>query len=133
MKRATIIGMAAFYLLLTTGMFVCVVHCSAQNLVSTPHMTMAHAGMGMHNVKKHCDGNKDCDCCKKHGNYVVKENIKPGFELQFAQTGILVEQPVTIYNYSTWPAISTVSWTEGKAPPGKTGKLLSIQYRSLQI
>lgn len=133
MRRAAIISMAAFYLLLTTGMFVCIVHCSAQNLVLAPHMAKTHAGMAMHGGKKHCDGNKDCGCCKKHGNYIVKENIKPGFEVQFAQTGGPVVQPVTLYYYPNRPAISTTSWTEGKAPPGKTGRLISIQYHSLQI
>ncbi|MDN3581623.1 hypothetical protein [Mucilaginibacter flavus] len=132
MKRAAIISMAAFYLLLTTGMFVCIVHCGAQSIISKP-MAMAHAGMGIHGAKKHCNGNEDCGCCKKHGNYVVKENIKPSFELQFAQAGIRVEQSVPIYSHSNLSAISNTSWIEGKAPPWKTGKLISIQNHSLQI
>ncbi len=125
--------MTAFYLLLTTGMFVCIVHCSAQSMVSKSAMAMMHPGMGMHGAKKHCNGNEDCGCCKKHGSYVVKENIKPGFELQFAQAGVPVEQSVPIYSHSNLSAIGNTSWIEGKAPPWKTGKLISIQHHSLQI
>lgn len=133
MKRAAIITMTVFYLLLTTGMFVCIVHCGAQSLLEKPSIAMAHTGMAGHGSKKHCDGDKDCGCCKKHGAYVIKENLKPGSELQFAQIGYCAGLPVTAYYSFNISYISNTTRVNGKAPPGKTGKLISIQFCSLQI
>lgn len=134
MKKAAIFGMAAFYLLLTTGMFVCIVHCAAESLISKPTMQMAHAGMAKHGDKKHCDGDSKDDCCKQHGSYVIKENLKPGFELQFAPTVAMVHQPVIADYLATYTSqANNTSWTDGKAPPWKSGRLISIQFHSLQI
>ena len=133
MKKAAIFSITAFYLLLTTGMFVCIVHCAAEKFLTKPAMTMAGADMHMHGAKKHCDDGKDCDCCKKHGTYVVKENLKPSFELQFTQTAVLVHQQLIVgyINYNV--SISHALWFNGKAPPGKSGRSISILFRSLQV
>ena len=121
--------MAAFYLLLTTGMFVCFVHCAAAKIIEPKAMQMS----AMHHPSKDCAHGNDCDCCKKHGSFVIKENIKTGIAINFAQTAILIhhfeiagllpEQPVIADNFHDW----------SNAPPGKTGKAIAIQNCSLLI
>jgi bacterioferritin-associated ferredoxin len=131
MKKAAVFSMAAFYLLLTTGMFVCIVHCAAESMVKKPAMAMAHNHD--HQPKKHCGNGSGCDCCKQHGAYVVKENLKPGFNYQFSPTAVLIAFAVPEGLFTTKQQVTNYCWTDTKAPPGKSGKALSIQLRSLQI
>ena len=129
MKKAAVFSMAAFYLLLTTGMFVCMVHCAAQSLVKKPAMVMGRS----HQPKKACSHGSDCGCCKQHGEYVVKENLKPGFDYQFSATAVLVAYAIPQGLFTPKQQLTNYSWADCKAPPGKSGKALSIQLRSLQI
>ena len=134
MKRAAIIGMGAFYLLLTTWMFVCIVHCAAANLFKKPAMSMANARADKENLhKKHCADSKNCGCCKKHGEYTIKENIKPAFDYQFSPVAVLVNYTITPGYLLRKPIGNNFAWTERKAPPGKSGKEISIKFCSLQI
>jgi hypothetical protein len=130
MKKAAILSITAFYLLLTTGMFVCVVHCAAESLVTKPDMHMAKS-MEHHGKDDACK--KDSDCCKKHGNYIIKENIKPAIDVQYAQTAILIHHfEIAAFLLNT-PAFRNTSWEESNAPPGRSGKTISIQNCSLLI
>jgi bacterioferritin-associated ferredoxin len=131
MKKAAVFGMAAFYLLLTTGMFVCIVHCAAESLVKKPAMVMEHS-QG-HQSKKHCTHGSDCGCCKQHGEYVVKENLKPGFDYQFSPVAVLAAFAIPEKLFTPKQQLINYSWADVKAPPGKSGKAISIQLRSLQI
>jgi hypothetical protein len=84
--------------------------------------------------QKHACKDKDCDCCKKHGNYVIKENIKPALiDVQTPMVAVFPRQ----FNYTPvaapYPVVNVLSLQYGKAPPGVSGKALSIQLRSLQI
>jgi hypothetical protein len=126
MKKAAILSITAFYLLLTTGMFVCAVHCAAENLIAKPAMQMV-------NSNHHCNDKKDCDCCKKHANYIIKENLKPGLHLQFAQAAVLIPHIQIADFLLNTPVFSNASWEDSNAPPGKSGKEISIQFRSLLI
>lgn len=83
---------------------------------------------------QHKPNDKDCDCCKKHGNYVIKENIKPAtVDLQAPQLAALIQQ----FNYITvaknYSPVYSPELPYGKAPPGISGKFISIKLRSLQI
>ena len=130
MKKAAILSITAFYLLLTTGMFVCLMHCAAEGLVTKPAMHMA--GAINHNGKD-CAAKKDCDCCKKHGNFVIKENIKPATDLQYVQSAILIHQfEITGFLFHA-TILQNALWAQGNAPPGRSGKVISIQNRSLLI
>jgi len=79
MKKVGAIGFAAFYLLLTTGLFVCVLHCSSTYLFQrNPFSTITHNGENKHHKTKDCcNGTDSNDCCKKHGEYIIKENSTP--------------------------------------------------------
>jgi hypothetical protein len=135
MKKTAILSIAAFYLLLTTGMFVCLIHCAGES-VFQPKMVMQAMNHATHHGKHHQHNtkDKDCDCCNKHSNYVIKENIKPAtVDVQAPQLAALPRQfnyvPVT----DAYTALNILPLPYGKAPPGISGKALSIQLRSLQI
>ena len=129
-KKATILGLAAFYLLLTSGMFVCAVHCTAEALLVKPARQMG--GMVMQHSKNCMNGN-NCDCCKKHGSFIVKENLRPGYTVAFDQTVLHFPQ-VRLSEFNHSPIINTSFLGHyGKAPPGISGRALAIKYRSLLI
>lgn len=132
MKKAAIITIAAFYLSLTTGMFVCMVHCAGEHFFQ-PKMAMQAMNHNSHQ-DKHCDKNKACDCCNKHGNYVIKENIKPvSVDVQAPQVFLVFQQ----LNYVPLTDQDSISdrfiGRYVKAPPSPSGKFIAIQLRSLQI
>lgn len=83
MKKAAILTIATFYLLLTTGMYVCILHCTAECFVQ-PKIAMHDDSDKAHEGEEHkpCKNKDACDCCKKHGTYAIKENIKPEANLQ---------------------------------------------------
>ncbi len=130
MKKAAVLSIAAFYLLLTTGMFVCIIHCGAEALIKPQTMQMT---MSMQHGKKGCAGAKDCDCCKKHDNFVVKENLKTAISLNFEQSAILIHHfEIADFLLSKPVYIKpTTNWSN--APPGSSGRSISIQNCSLLI
>jgi hypothetical protein len=134
MKKAAILSIAAFYLLLTTGMYVCILHCTAEYFVR-PKIAMHDDCDEAHEGKEHkpCKDNDGCDCCKKHGAYVIKENIKPANDFQSVQVAVAIDHPVIVNFIQEYPAAITLVWTDSHAPPWKSGKDISIQFRSLQI
>jgi hypothetical protein len=128
MKRIAILSLTAFYLLLTTGMFVCTMHCSAESLMTKVPMQMSSK------KTDHCKNDKDCDCCKKHSSFVIKENLKPDFTIQFGQQPISTIPTQYLINYRAIETITTATaQINGKAPPGKTGHFISILFCSLLI
>lgn len=126
MKRKAAIGFAAFYLLLVTGGYACIVSCGSNHLMellasNASSEGYSHDGKEKHSEaksEKHCDGDEDCSCCKKHGNYAVKENIKPGNNFQ------VLEIPAIAINngFLAFPSIYSLEptvnkWPKSHAPP----------------
>jgi hypothetical protein len=134
MKRTAVLSIAAFYLLLTTGMYVCILHCTAEYFIH-PKIAMHDDCDEAHEGKEHkpCKDKDSCDCCKKHGAYVIKENIKPAADFQYLQFAVTIDHPVIVNFIQVYPAATTLVWTNSHAPPWKSGKDISIQFRSLQI
>ena len=81
MKNIAILLLTSFYLLITTGIFVCAVHCSAEALTAKSSMKMQHHSCCA--KMDHRKENKGSGCCKKHGAFLVKENLKPGEQSPF--------------------------------------------------
>ena len=127
MKKAAALSITAFYLLLTTGMFVCMVHCTANSMVKQPAMQMTGV------VKSNCNSDKDCDCCKKHSAFIVKENLKAITDFQFAQTVAMIATiRVADFKVNSY-FVENTSRADSNAPPGRSGKSISILFRSLLI
>ncbi|MFC0321195.1 MULTISPECIES: hypothetical protein [Olivibacter] len=119
MRKVGAISFAAFYLLLTTGLFVCILHCSGAYLFNDElSISLVHdSDSKEHKSKKTCDKGKDCDCCNEHGEYVIKENIathkqtinEPELyclldqEKSFLYTFYRTEVKVQVYSMDTGP------------------------------
>ncbi|MBS1527337.1 MAG: hypothetical protein JST19_16915 [Bacteroidetes bacterium] len=133
MKKIAVFCLATFYLLLTTGMFVCIVHCSAQWFLERPALALAHHDSHAQHHHKGCGKDKDCDCCKKHGSYAVKENIKPALDFPFTPVA-KIDYRVDLRDITfREPVIINSSWTDSNAPPAASGKDISIRFCSLLI
>lgn len=136
MKKLAIINMAAFYLLLTTGMFVCMVHCAGEYIFQ-PKMAMYEAGRDCNlkntHQKKHCGKDKHCPCCQKHGNYVVKENVRPDFVHQEGDAVFIAYFSLVFNNEVNFVASKPITNLFANAPPGRSGRQISIIFRSLQV
>jgi hypothetical protein len=130
MKRAAILILCAFYILLSSGMYVCAVHCSIEKLVAKPSAQMAC-------TKPCCKQSASCgqqDCAKKHGSFTISENVKPGYQVSFNLL-LLTLQPVILpgYQSNTVLFIHNISLANSKAWPDIYGRALTIQFRSLLI
>ena len=132
MKKVSTLCLTAFYLLLTTGMFVCIVHCTIEHLVGKINNNSSNKLANEHDDNK-CKGDKDCDCCKKHDNFVIKENIKPGFSSQIAGNTTLIYPKINFDVILPITKTNVISWPDCHAPPEKSGKSISIELCSLQI
>jgi len=130
MKKAAVLSITAFYLLLTTGMFVCLVHCAAENVVAAPEMAMT---MPMSHHGMDCCKQSKKDCTKTHASFVVKENIKPATELQFTQTALPAPRLQSGDFIVAAPFVQVTSPQQTKAPPDKSGKAIIIQNHSFLI
>jgi hypothetical protein len=131
MKKALSIALASFYLLLTTGMFVCLVHCGAEYFWGDKAMPMQQMAMG---TQKHAKNDDKCGCCKQHGNFVVKENIKPGLSLHFSLPVVAIVPLWAVPSFNNGlPTNELALFMQGKAPPGLSGRQISIQHCSLLI
>ena len=139
MKKAAIFSIAAFYLLLTTGMFVCIVHCAGeyffhpQIALHDDHDEDHEAKENHHGKEKDCKGDKDCSCCNKHDNFVIKENFKPGLDLDAPQIAILSHHSSFVNLITDYPVVRFAAWQQSNAPPGLSGKSIIIKFRSLLL
>lgn len=142
MKKFAALSFASFYLLLTTGMFVCLVSCGTSHLMKLVALNVSseshcHKENETHCEEKSeepCDGNKDCSCCKQHGTFTVKANIKPDSNFHVLEIPIIAENIACLISYIGYTfETSTDAWPEGNAPPGAVKEPLYISNRSLLI
>lgn len=141
MKKVSALSLAAFYLLLTTGLYVCILHCTADYFLGTHKTEVAkHSEKPDHHTekkegheKKECGKDANCSCCDKHGEYVIKENVPAGPKIHAVAValGILhAEVPGTLVSAKE---ITSITWPHGNAPPFVLKQPLYISYRSLLI
>jgi hypothetical protein len=153
LKNIVIFSFAGLYLLISTGMFVCLVHCSADYFLDVVHIAHHHEGnlpanwdkersdgndhhKGKDNHQKKekcCSEGKDCSCCDKHPNYTVSENLVVKLDNQLPSVAILITHFVWQPDNFKKTTGFFCFWTEIHAPPAISGKLISILFRSLLI
>jgi hypothetical protein len=105
-------------------MFVCIVNCSGKTLDTLIAGQSLHQSSHQHassksdsHKKKHCDGKKDCPCCKEHGSFVVKENLKPADSFITQNLPAIAIQVNHVFDFSFKKIIAGVKGPQKNAPP----------------
>lgn len=154
MKKISAISVAAFYLLLTTGLYVCILHCTADYFLGT-HQNIAasqstgnkhgdgesdhhqeksdHHGKKSEKDDKECGGDANCSCCNQHGQYAIKENIQTSAKIHLAVATLTLGQTSILTNANPSTEILDMTWPHGNAPPFSPKKPIYISNRSLLI
>lgn len=84
--------------------------------------------------ENHCDGDEDCACCKKHGSYTIKENIKPDDKFQILEFPETAENNGYLVSYIYYPfETNAKAWPNSNSPPYVLKESLYISFRSLLI
>ncbi|QQL50391.1 hypothetical protein [Mucilaginibacter ginkgonis] len=141
MRKAAILTLTAFYLLLSTGMYVCAMHCAAADVVSASAIKPVQEGnkMGMADMecchktskKPASKENKDCG---KHASFSVTENLKPVSEsISFVPGEVSLFDSKIFDLQKVTALIPDVQSTRGPAPPLISGRDYLIKIRTLLI
>ncbi|TFF37084.1 hypothetical protein [Mucilaginibacter psychrotolerans] len=146
MKKLRASFIIAFYLLLSTGAYACMLHCSTEYLFSlftVTQQTDAHAMHGMEEPHKHSeakaaepkeDCGDDCNCCYRHGVYTVRENFTPPADFEVL-VAIYELPPLPKDIPFTCPAAvaNGVVWPKSTGPPITSKEPIYILTRTLLI
>lgn len=141
MRKTCAISFAALYLLLTTGMFVCLVHCAGEYLLQPQVSNNHHSGEAKSHEeakphsheKEPCSKDKDCKCCDQHGEYTISENIQNSSSPFFTAVAILT-YPTGFKDFFIFrKEEKSMDWPKGNAPPGLLKIPLYISNRTLLI
>ncbi len=133
MKKRLAILLAVFYLLINSGAFVCLLSCGTGRLVGFLTSTRKHSEDNGRS-KDQCRGGKNCSCCKKHGEFLVKENLKPAASFQILQViGICNRSPHFSMLMLQPGSLMPVFLPDSKAPPPASGIPIFLQILSLLI
>jgi hypothetical protein len=141
MRKTCAISFAAFYLLLTTGMFVCIVHCAGEYLLKPQVSNNHHSeeakshdeGKPHSDEKEPCSKDKDCKCCDQHGQYAISENIQSAGSPLFCVIAILTFPTDSKDLFNFHKEVKSMDWPKGNAPPGILKIPLYISNRTLLI
>ncbi len=150
MRKINAFILAGFYLLLSTGAFACLVHCTSELFFTdalaeqVPHghtekaigsNTMAHVPHQHqpHHKKSKCGAGKDCRCCREHGIYVVRENVSPIAHDELIQPAILL--PTGLFDYTSTSYVVSASnyYPRATGPLGQASIPLYLKFRSILI
>ena len=134
MKRNAALVFAAFFLLISTGAYVCAFSCGSAFVIDLFKTASSQPKQENNHHSKACKGDQDCPCCKKHGNYNVKENLRPSVDVQFPEILLTLVSIVHSdfqrgYNY----VFETTTWAKNHAPPTGSSMPIFIKIHSLLI
>lgn len=141
MKRCSILFLIGFYLSLSTGIYACVIHCMEELVVKKLDLgAKLQDENGDHHSEvndseKTCDEGKDCNCCYKHGTYVVYENIKTTANDFRFLSGFIA---IALFKYCLFLPVfielnKSITWPQATGPPFISKKAIYITIRSLII
>jgi hypothetical protein len=139
MKKSCALGLVAFYLLLTSGYYECVLHCTAEYLFSDKStVSLSKDSDADHKKDKATDDDQkcgdDCTCCYHHGTYVVKENVYAFFNFQVSATHILLIPISTALLYFIPKIVnSSTSWPRATGPPFISGTSIYLANQTFLI
>ncbi|MBD1395095.1 hypothetical protein [Mucilaginibacter glaciei] len=139
MKKNCAIIMTSFYLLLTTGVYACLLHCTAdyisENLLKSAAI---HAVTEEHEQDEKGEDDDcrkgDCDCCYHHGSYVVKENYHPVADYKLTAIHVaIIPSDRQLFFYVPEIFTPVISWPRSTGPPYFRSRPLYISNRTLLI
>jgi hypothetical protein len=138
MKKICALAITAFYLLLTTGIYACLLHCTASylftNTAAARQMHQSHHDAGKDQDKDDDCKSGNCDCCYHHGTYVVKENFSSNFDFQFSIGQAAVMLPVKVHLFYVPQVIANLkSWPRATGPPFVASQPIYIYNKTLLI
>lgn len=129
----------AFYLILTSGQYECILHCTADYLFSEK-TTVAKTKQPEADNKKDADEDSDgkcgadCTCCYHHGTYIVRENFNAFVDFQLSAIQIYLAPPSTDKVYFIPKIIkSSVDWPRATGPPFISGTSIYIANQTFLI
>lgn len=139
MKKFCALLMTLFYLLLSTGAYACLLHCTTDYLATRLENKQKSHISGNdhpHDEKEGDDDCKkgDCNCCYHHGNYVIKENEKVTTHFVFQSADFVI----AILHTGDFPCIAlsistNVSWPRATGPPFLRSQPLYISNKTFLI
>lgn len=152
MRKLSAFILANFYLLLSTGAFACLVHCTSeaffgdasvklnsyhhQNnsmLPSSAHKHAEKVAHQYHNSKEKCGVGKDCKCCRQHGIYLVRENVTPTIYADFIQVISLQPTEAIHYRAITYSLATLHCYPQATGPPVYARIPLYLKFHSILI
>lgn len=145
MRKLGALSLVTFYLLLTTGVFTCLVHCLADSLLSRTGILITNDREDHYSplfVAKHehdkgkddCEKDKDCSCCDKHGTYVIRENLTSSPELSLDVIHLIVlpfsvDGLLYVHRYHS----ASIRWPQTTGPPWFPHLPIYLSKQSLLI
>ena len=140
MRKFCALGITTFYLLLTTGVYACLLHCTTEylslHLGTVPEIHQSDQDHGKGHEKDDDDDCRsgDCDCCYHHGVYVVKENFSSAFDFQFSIVhAAIIPLNKSYFIYTPEIVKNPVTWPRATGPPFLFSEPLYISNRTLLI
>ena len=133
MKKAAILTITACYLLLTTGIYVCLLACASAAPIAKTAMEMSHDSACETQSNAHTNTVKFHSCCANNDSFVSKEHQEQGAELKF-KGSFAILNPLFRYDHATGPAFRNSSrLADDHNVPWQSGKARSIRFRCIQI
>ncbi len=152
MRKINAFILAGFYLLLSTGAFACLVHCTSEvffagasvkpnshlhqnksRLSSSAHKRSEKMADQHHRQKDKCGNGKDCKCCRQHGLYLVRENVSPTVSTDFTQVVTLLPTEAMHYRIIAYSLVTPHCYPQATGPPVYTHIPLYLKFRSILI
>ncbi|MEO6852222.1 hypothetical protein [Mucilaginibacter sp. UYCu711] len=139
MKKICAFCLTAFYLLLASGGYECVLHCTAEYLFTDKIEVFVSKDTDTNNKKGEAteDDDKcgaDCTCCYHHGTYVVRENINAvvGFQLSAIHISLVPFVADKVY-FIPQIVNNSISWPRATGPPFISGTAIYLANQTFLI
>ncbi len=126
MKKAAVLSITAFYLLIISGLFACTVHCAAAKVIVNNKGSMCctqHIPIS--------SGTKSC--CSGHINYIVKENLVPGTDFTFSEPVSFVSPLVFYHSFFPLRTKRVILPVNNNDQPWPGGRSIITRFHSLMI
>ncbi|WP_316747703.1 hypothetical protein [Pedobacter gandavensis] len=134
MKKLGALSFATFYLMLTTGLFVCLLHCSMGSGF-LPEDQEVHVETKIAGTAGTMLSEADCACCEHHGEYAVKENVKTSATAGLKARYVLSATSQSIFSYllRTESVENIGAWTAHTSTPAFKKTPIYLSNRVLII